>query len=164
MTAGRGQSDNSLATSRRNSGCLTVLFLSLINSLRLQESHFSRGLCNKTMISGRSMAWILCGDSRLNQQIPLLLRPITTSFGMQLTSMIFTTPRKDLRERHSYPNKRKSMMKMNMTLKNNNFPLILTQRNNLHILFINHHSIPRCHRSLIFLPKSGKHFLRAPNK
>ena len=94
----------------------------------------------------------------------LLLRPITTSFGMQLTSMIFTTPSKDLRERHSYPNKRKSMMKMNMALKKNNFPLILNQRKLLHILFINHHSIPRCHRSLIFLPKSGKHFLRAPNK
>ena len=26
------------------------------------------------------------------------------------------------------------------------------------------YSIPRCHRSLIFLPKSGKHFLRVPNK
>ena len=125
---------------------------------------FSRGLCNKTMISGRSMSWILCGDSRLTQQIPLPLRHITTSFGMQLTNMIFTTPKRDHRERHSYPNKRKSMMKMDMALKKNNFPLILNQRNLLHILFINHHSIPRCHRSLISLPKSGKHFLRAPNK
>ena len=99
MTPGRGQSDNSLATSRRNSGCLTVLFLPLINSLRFQESHFSRGLCNKTMISGRSISWILCGDSRLTQQIPLPLRHITTSFGMQLTNMIFTTPKRDHRER-----------------------------------------------------------------
>ena len=131
---------------------------------RLQESHFNRGLCNKTMTSGRSMSWILCGDSRLNQQIPLPLRPITTFFGMQLTSMIFTTPRRDLRERHSYPNKRKSMMKMNMPLKKNNFSLILNQRNLLHIQFISHHIIPRCHRSLTFLQKSGKHFLRAPNK
>ena len=40
------------------------------------------------------MSWILCGDSRLNQQIPLPLRPITTFFGMQPTSMIFTTPKK----------------------------------------------------------------------
>ena len=80
-------------------------------------------------------------------------RQITTSLGMKLTNMIFTTPKRDLRERHSYPNKRKSMMKMNMALKKNNFPLILNQRNLLHILFINHHSIPRCHRSLIFLPK-----------
>ena len=143
MTAGRGQSDNSSATSRRNSGCLTVLFLSLINSLRLQESHFSRGLCNKTMTSGRSMSWILCGDSRLTQQIPLPLRPITTFFGMQLTSMIFTTPRRDLRERHSYPNKRKSMMKMNMPLKKNNFSMTLNQRNLLHIQFINHHFHPQ---------------------
>ena len=44
------------------------------------------------------MSWILCGDSRLNPQIPLPLRPITTFFGMQLTSMIFTTPRRVLRE------------------------------------------------------------------
>ena len=42
----RGQSDNSSATSRRNSGCLTALFLFLINFLKLQESHFSRGLSN----------------------------------------------------------------------------------------------------------------------
>ena len=58
----------------------------------------------------------------------------------------------------------KLMMKMNMALKKNNFPLILNQKNILHILSINHHFIPRCHRSLIFLLKSGKHFLRAPNK
>ena len=164
MTAGKGQSDNSSATSRRNSGCLIALSLSLINSLRLQESHFSRELCNKTMTSGRSMSWIQCGDSRLNQQIPLPLRPITTFFGMQPTSMIFITPRRDLRERHSYPNMRNSMMKMNMPLKKNNSSLILSQRNILHIQFISHHFIPRCHRSPTFLPKSGKHFLRAPNK
>ena len=40
----------------------------------------------------------------------------------------------------------------------------LNQRNLLHIQYISHHSTPRCHRSLTFLPKSGKHFLRAPNK
>ena len=161
MTARRGQSDNSSATSRRNSGCLTVLSLFLINSLRLQESHFSRELCSKTMTSGRSMSWILCGDSRLNPQIPLPLRPITTFFGMQLTSMIFTTPRRDLRERHSYPNMRKSMMKMDISLKKNNLSMTLTQKKNLlHIHFINHHFILRCHRNLTFLPKSGKHFLK----
>ena len=164
MTAGKEQSDNSSAISRRSSDCLTALFLFLINFLKLQESHFFRGLCNKTMTSGRCMSLILCGDSRLNQQIPLPLRPTTTFFEMQLTSMTFIKPRRDLRERHSYPNKRKSMMLMNMSLKKNNFPLILNQRNLLHILFINHHFTPRCHRSLIFLPKSGKHFLRAPNK
>ena len=49
-------------------------------------------------------------------------------------------------------------------MKKSNFPLIKNQRNLLHILFINHHSIPRCHRSFIFPPTSGKHFLRAPNK
>ena len=145
--------------------CLTVLSLFLINSLRLQESHFSRELCSKTMTSGRSMSWILCGDSRLNPQIPLPLRPITTFFGMQLTSMIFTTPRRDLRERHSYPNMRKSMMKMDISLKKNNLSMTLTQRKNLlHIQFINHHFILRCHRNLTSLPKSGKHFLKAPNK
>ena len=53
MTAGRGQSDNSSTTSRRNSGCLTALFLFLINFLKLQESHFSRGLYNKIMTSDR---------------------------------------------------------------------------------------------------------------
>ena len=143
MTAGREQSDNSLTTSRRNSDCLTVLFLSLINSLRLQESHFSRGLCNKTMISGRSMSWILCGDSRLTQQTPLLLRHITTSFGMQLTNMIFTIQEGDHRERPSYPNKRKSTMKMDMALRKNNFSMILNQKSLLHTLFINHHPIPR---------------------
>ena len=165
MTAGRGQSDNSSATSRRNSGCLTVLSLFLINSLRLQESHFSRELCSKIMTSGRSMSWILCGDSRLNPQIPLPLRPITTFFGMQLTNMIFTTPRRDLRERHSYPNMRKSMMKMDISMKKNNFSMTLSQKKNfLYIQFINHHFIIRCHRNLTFLPKSGKHFLKAPNK
>ena len=104
-------------------------------------------------------------NSRLNPQIPLPLRPITTFFGMQLTSMIFTTPRRDLRERHSYPNMRKSMMKMDISLKKNNLSMTLTQKKNLlHIQFINHHFILRCHRNLTFLPKSGKHFLKAPNK
>ena len=132
--------------------------------LRLQESHFSRELCNKTMTSGKSMSWILCGDSRLNQQIPLPLRPTITFFGMQPTSMIFTTPRRDLREKHSYPNTRNSMMTMNMPLKKNNSSLILNQRNILHIQFISHPFTPRCHRSPSFLLKSGTHFLRAPNK
>ena len=159
MTAGRGQSDNSSATSRRNSGCLTVLSLSLISSLRLQESHFSRELCSKTMTSGRSMSWILCGDSRLTPQIPLPLRPITTFFGMQLTSVIFTTPRRDLRERHFYPNMRESMMKMNISLKKNNLSMNLTQKKNLlHIQFTNHHFILRCHRNLTFLPNLGNTF------
>ena len=44
------------------------------------------------------------------------------------------------------------------------FSLIKNQRNLLHILFINHHSIPRCHRIFIFPPTSGKQFLRAPNR
>ena len=128
MTAGKGQSNNFSAISRRNSGCLIVLYLSLTNSLRLQESHFFRELCNKTMTSGRFMSWILCGDSRLNQQIPLPLRPTITFFGMQPTSMISTIPRRDLREKHSYPNKRNSMMTMNMPLKKNNSSLILNKR------------------------------------
>ena len=38
------------------------------------------------------------------------------------------------------------------------------QRNILHIQFISHHFIPRCHKSLSFLATSGKHFLRAPNR
>ena len=47
MTAGKEQSDNSSATSRRNSDCLTALFLFLINFLKLQESHFFRELSSK---------------------------------------------------------------------------------------------------------------------
>ena len=126
---------------------------------------FLQRAVQQTMTSGRSMSWILCGDSRLNPQIPLPLRPITTFFGMQLTSMIFTTPRRDLRERHLYPNMRKSMMKMDISLKKNNLSMTLSQKKNLlHIQFINHHFILRCHRNHTFLPTSGKHFLKAPNK
>ena len=47
MTAGKEQSDNSSATSRRNSDCLTALSLFLINFLKLQESHFFKELSNK---------------------------------------------------------------------------------------------------------------------
>ena len=120
---------------------------------------------NLTLQSVRFMPWILCGDSRLNPQIPLPLRPITTFFGMQLTSMIFTTPRRDLRERHSYPNMRKSMMKMDISLKQNNLSMTLTQKKNLpHIQFFNPHFILRLHRNPTFLLKFGKHFLKAPNK
>ena len=121
MTAGKGQSDNSSATSRRNAGCLTALFLFLMNFLKLQESHFSRGLSNKTMTSDRYMSWTLCGDSKLTQQRPLPLTPITTSFGMQHISMISIKSRKDLRERHSSLNKKKSVMMMNMPMQKSNF-------------------------------------------
>ena len=94
----KGQSDNSSATSRRNSDSLTALFLFLINLLKLQESHFSRGLYNKIMTSDRYMSWTLCGDSRLNQQMPLPSRPTTTSFGMQPVSMISINSKGNLRE------------------------------------------------------------------
>ena len=152
------QSDNSSATSRRNSDCLTALSLFLINFLKLQESHFFRELSNKTMTSERYMSWTLCGDSKLTQQMPLLLTPITTSFGMQPISMISIKSRKDLRERHSYPSRKKSVMMKN------NFPLIQNQRNILLIQFISHLFTPRCHRSLSSLATSGKHFLRALNR
>ena len=164
MTAGRGQSDNSSAISRRNSGCLTALFLFLINFLKLQESHFSRGLSNKTMTSDRYMSWTLCGGSKLIQQMPLPLTPITTSFGMQPISMISTKSRKDLRERHSSLTKKNSVMMMNMPMQETNFPLIQNQRNILHIQFINHHFTPRCQKCLSSLLTSGKHFLRAPSR
>ena len=164
MTGGRGQSDNFSATSRRNSDCLTALSLFQINFLKLQESHFSRGLYNQIMTSDRYMSWILCGDSKLNQQIPLLLRPTTTSFGMQPISKISIKPRKDIRERHSSLTKKKAVMMMTMQMQKNNFPLNQNQRNIPHIQFTSHHFIPRCHKSLSSLPKSGKHFLRAPNK
>ena len=46
-----------------------------------------------------------------------------------------------------------------------NFSLTLNLKKNLlHIQSTNHHSILRCHRNLIFLPKSGKPYLKAPNK
>ena len=46
-----------------------------------------------------------------------------------------------------------------------NFSLTLNLKKNLlHIQSTNHHSILRCHRKLIFLPKSGKPYLKAPNK
>ena len=44
------------------------------------------------------------------------------------------------------------------------FSMIQNQRNILHIQFISHHFTPRCHKSLSFLPTSGKHFLKAPNR
>ena len=43
------------------------------------------------------------------------------------------------------------------------FTLIQNQRKILHIQFISHHFTPRCHKSLSYLPTSGKHLLRAPN-
>ena len=70
MTAGKEQSDNSSATSRRNSDCLTALFLFLINFLKLQDSHFFRELSSKTMTSDRYMSWTLCGGSKLTPQRP----------------------------------------------------------------------------------------------
>ena len=151
-------------TSRRNSDCLTALFLFLINFLKLQESHFFRELSSKTMTSDRYMSWTLCGGSKLTQQRPLPLIHITTSFGMQPISMISIKSRKDLRERHSPLNKKKSVMMMNMPLQKSNFPLIQNQWNILLIQFINHHFTPRCHRSLSSLATSGKHFLRALNR
>ena len=135
-----------------------------INFLKLQESHFSRGLSNKTMTSDRYMSWTLCGDSKLTQQVPLPLTPITTSYGMQPISRISIKSRKDLRERHSSLNKKKSVMMMNMPMQKSNFPLIQNQRNILHIPFISHHFTPRCHKSLSSLATSGKHFLRALNR
>ena len=164
MTAGREQSDNSSATSRRNSNCLTALFLFLINSLKLQDIHFFRGLSNKTMTSDRYMSWTLCGDSKLTQQMPLPLTPITTSFGMQPISKISIKSRKDLRERHSSLNKKKSVMMMNMPMQKSNFPLIQNQRKILRIQFISHHFTQRCHKSLSYLLTSGKQFLRAPSR
>ena len=71
---------------------------------------------------------------------------------------------KGLRERHSSLNKKKSVMMMNMPMQKSNFPLIQNQRNILHIQFISHYFTPRCHKSLSYLPTSGKNFLRAPNR
>ena len=75
-----------------------------------------------------------------------------------------TKSRKDLRERHSSLNKKKSVMMMNMSMQKSNFPLTQNQRNILHIQLISHHLTPTCHKSLSYLPTSGKHLLRAPNK
>ena len=44
------------------------------------------------------------------------------------------------------------------------FSMIQNQRNILHIQSISHHLTPRCHKSLSYLPTSGKHFLSAPNR
>ena len=41
--------------------------------------------------------------------------------------------------------------------------LIQNQRHITHIQFISHHFTPKCHKSLSYLPTSGKHLLRAPN-
>ena len=164
MTAGKEQSDNSSATSRRNSDCLTALFLFLISFLKLQETHFFRELSNKTMTSDRYMSWTLCGDSKLTQQMPLPLIPITTSFGMQPISMISIKSRKDFRKRHSSLNKKKPVMMMNMLMQKSNFPLIQNQRNTLHIQSISHHFTPRCHKSLSSIATAGKHFLRESTK
>ena len=72
--------------------------------------------------------------------------------------------KKGPQRRHSYLNKKKSVMMMNMPLQKSNFPLIQNQRNILHIQFISHHFTPRCHKSLSSLPTSGKHLLRASNR
>ena len=164
MTAGKEQSENSSATSRRNSDCLTALFLFLINFLKHQDSHFFRELSSKTMTSDRYMSWTPCGGSELTPQRPLPLIHITTSFGMQPVSMISIKSSKDLRDRHSPLNKKKAVMMMNMPMQKNNFPLIQNQWNILFIQFINHHFTPRCRKSLSSLATSGKHFLRAPNR
>ena len=116
------------------------------------------------MTSDRYMSMTLCGDSKLTQQMPLPLTPITTSFGMQPISRISIKSRKDLRERHSSLNKKKSVMMMNMPMQKSNFPLIQNHRNILHIQFISYHFTPRRHKSLSSLPTCGKHFLRAPNR
>ena len=147
-----------------DSCCLTALFLFLTNFLKLQESHFFRELSSKTMTSDRYMSWTLCGGSKLTQQMPSPLIPITTSFAMQPISMISFKSRKDLRERHSYLNKKKSVMMMNMPMQKSDSPLIQNHRNILHIQFISHHFTPRCHKSLSSLATSGKHFLRAPHR
>ena len=75
-----------------------------------------------------------------------------------------TKSRKDLRERHSSLNKKKSVKMMKIPMKKSNFPLIKNQRNILHIQLISHHLTPRCHKSLFYLPTSGKHLLKAPNR
>ena len=72
--------------------------------------------------------------------------------------------RKDLRERHSSLNKKKSVMIMNMPMQKSNFPLNQNQRNILHIQLISHHLNPRCHKSLFYLPTSAKHLLKAPKR
>ena len=131
---------------------------------KLQDSHFFRELSSKTMTSDRYMSWTLCGGSKLTPQRPLLLIHTTTSYGMQLISMIFIKPRKALRERHSPLIKKISMMLMNMPMQKSNFPLTQKQWNILLVQYINLHFIPRCHRSLSSLATSGKHFLRAPNR
>ena len=75
-----------------------------------------------------------------------------------------TKSRKDLRERHSSLNKKKSVMMMKIPMKKSNIPLIQNQRNILHIQLISHHLTPRCHKSLFYLPTSGKHLLKAPKR
>ena len=75
-----------------------------------------------------------------------------------------TKSRKDLRERHSSLNWKKSVMMMKIPMKKSNFPLIQNQRNILHIQLISHHLTPRCHKSLFYLPTSGKHLLKAPSR
>ena len=68
------------------------------------------------MISDRYKSWTLCGGSKLTQQMPLPLIPITTSFGMQPISMTSIKSRKDLRERHSPLNKKNSVTEFRQPL------------------------------------------------
>ena len=96
--------------------------------------------------------------SKLTPLRPLLLKHITTSFGMQPTSMISIKSRKDLRERHSPLSKKKSLMMMNMPMQKNNFPLIQNQWNTLLIKSVSHLFTPRCHRSLSSSPHLGNTF------
>ena len=64
-----------------------------------------------------------------------------------------TKSRKDLQERHSSLNKKKSVMMMKILMKKRNFSLIQNQGNILHIQLISHHLTPRCHKKS-FLPPS----------
>ena len=57
-----------------------------------------------------------------------------------------------------------SQQEENMPMQKSNFPLIQNQRKILHIQLISHHLNPRCHKSLFYLPTSGKHLLKAPKR
>ena len=154
MTAGRGQSDNSSATSRRNSGCLTAWFLFLITFLKLQESHFSRGLSNKTMTSDRYISWTLCGGSKLTQQ--MLLWDAAHQYDLHQVKKgpqrkAFFSKQEEFSDDDEYANAEEQFSTDPEPEEHSPYSVY---QSSFH---------PKMPQKSFYLPTSGKHFLREPN-
>ena len=77
---------------------------------------FLQGLSIRTMISGRSMFLILCGDPKQVPLESLFLKSIITCFGMQPTNVISTMLHSKNKGKLSFPIKLAHLMNANMIL------------------------------------------------